>query len=348
MFDVIPQPAIEPYDRTIGLDFSDVSLGGAPHKSPCGIEGRGPQFCHSVLCDPQDRSAQPLNGRETCGNVTLPAPLHLPLVLEGPDEAPAFADERQLRISELVAARGRVRISELTVLLGVTETTVRKDLTALQRAGVLKRTHGGAIGVRSLVEDELDARAIRQSDAKNVIAKLCLNVISHGDAIFLDSGTTTQLIADQLAATLPIPRVMHLTILTNSIGIALAVADLPTTEHILLGGRVRRVAGSLVGVLAMENLERFSVNVAFIGASGLSENGLTVADADEAQLKAAVIERALRVVVPLDHTKFGATHFAKVCDFGSIDVIITDKATDPIRELCADHNVLLISGEPET
>lgn len=251
-----------------------------------------------------------------------------------------FADERQARIAELVAVHGRVRLADLVEMFGVTEPTIRKDLTTLQQSGLVRRTHGGAIAARSMVERELDVRAGANVEAKEAIARACLAEIKDGDAIFLDSGTTVQRIAAKLAG-------RNLTVLTNAVAVAQLVADLPGVDHVLLGGRLRRVAGSLVGALAIENLERFTANLAFIGVSGFSENGLTVADLEEAQLKAMVIERAHRVVLPMDHTKVGATHFARVCELEAVDVLVTDKASATMEELCSAHGIRLVVAEPE-
>lgn len=260
---------------------------------------------------------------------------------------PVFADERLARIFELVLARGRVRNSELTSLFAVTETTIRKDLTTLQAQGLLKRLHGGAIAITPLVERELNDRMVSERQAKEVIARLCVAELSEGDAIFLDSGTTTQFIANLLASKPAGSFPAHLTVLTNSIGVAQVVANVPTFEHVLLGGHVRTIGGSVVGSLAIENLERFTVNIAFIGGSGLSDIGLTAADLEEARVKAAVIERARSVVAPLDHTKLGATHFARVCDLRSLNAVITDRANREIRALCADHGVRLVEAPSE-
>lgn len=183
---------------------------------------------------------------------------------------------------------------------------------------------------------------MREHEAKEAIAQLCVAELKPGDAIFIDSGSTTQLIADLLAATPDPPRPSHLTVLTNSIGVAQAVSEVPGIEHVLLGGHVRRVAGSVVGSLTLENLSRFVVNVAFIGVSGLSEGGVTVADLEEARLKAAVIGRARSVAAPLDHTKLGTTHFAKICDLADIDVVITDASDEDTRRLCAKHGIRLV------
>ncbi len=254
---------------------------------------------------------------------------------------PVFADERQQQIAELVTARGRVRLGELVDRFGVSEATIRKDLTALEARLVLKRTHGGAIALRPMVESELETRANIQAEAKERIAQACLREIHDGDAIFLDSGTTIQRIAQKLVG-------RYLTVLTNTFDVAEAVADIPTVDHLVLGGRLRRVSRSVIGALAMENVERFTVNTAFIGISGFSETGLTVADADEAQLKAAMIERARRVIVPIDHTKVGATHFARICELDKVDVVVIDQASPHVRDLCAAYNIELIIADGAT
>src|SRR6266849_1491554 len=114
-------------------------------------------------------------------------------------DRPVFADERQTRIAELVAIRGSVRNIDLVDLLGVSEPTIRKDMTILEKRGLLKRTHGGAIAARPLVESDLVARSQINVEAKEAIAIACLQEIHNGDAIFLDSGTTTQRIASKLA-----------------------------------------------------------------------------------------------------------------------------------------------------
>src|SRR2546428_9361288 len=112
--------------------------------------------------------------------------------LDSHSDRPIFADERHTRIAELVNTRGSVRNVDLVDLLGVTEPTIRKDMRLLEKQGVLKRTHGGAIALRSSVESRLEIRAQRNTEAKEAIAIACVQEIQDGDAIFLDSGTTIQ------------------------------------------------------------------------------------------------------------------------------------------------------------
>ena len=254
---------------------------------------------------------------------------------------PAFADERQARIAELVGVRGRARIGELAALFGVTEPTIRKDLSALQEQGLLKRTHGGALAVHPNVDRELAGRQTTNRAAKEAIARACLRLLRDGDSVFLDSGTTV----DALARALAQNGGARLSVLTSSLSVASTLAEVPSIDSVLLGGQVRRVDGSVVGDLALENLQRFTFSTAFIGASGFSEAGVSVGSLAEAALKAAVIERARRVVLPIDHSKVGATDFARVCELDAVDTVVMDEATPAVEELCAAFDIELIRAQ---
>jgi DeoR/GlpR family transcriptional regulator of sugar metabolism len=249
-------------------------------------------------------------------------------------EPPVFAEERHQRIMVILAAQGRLRIAELVSELGVTEATLRKDLGSLERQGLLRRTHGGAIATRTQIEPTISARSSRNGPAKDRIAQACLAHIKAGDSVFLDSGTTVQRIADRLDCA-------NVNVLTNALGVASAVADRPTVRHTLVGGSVRSLGGTVVGPVALDNLSRFTVNTAFISASGLTENGISVADVAEADVKRAVIERARRVIVPLDSAKFGVDDFITVCELDAIDVVITEAASREVRLLCKKYNLTL-------
>jgi len=254
-------------------------------------------------------------------------------------DGPVFADERQLRIAELVSVRGRARIGELAETFGVTEPTIRKDLSALQERGLLKRTHGGALAVHPNVDRELAGRQAAHRAGKEAIADACLRLLRDGDSVFLDSGTSVEAVARHLAGA----GNLRLSVLTNSLGVADALADVPSIDCVLLGGQLRRVDGSVVGDLAVENLQRFTFSSAFLGVSGFSELGISVGSLAEASLKAAVIERARRVVLPVDHSKVGATDFARISDLEAVDVVVMDEASPAVHDLCAAYNIELIT-----
>ena len=256
-----------------------------------------------------------------------------------------FGDERQAQIAEIIMTEGRARNGDLAQRFGVSEPTIRKDLSVLQRQGLVKRTHGGAIARTPLVDRELAGREATQSDAKQAIARACLGLISSGDAVFLDSGTTVGHLAAALAAE-PADRRANLNLLTNAIEVARVIAGIPSADHVLLGGQLRLTSGSMTGPLALHDLQRFAVDIAFIGVSGFSEAGLSVASMAEAEVKAAVIERTRRVVVPVDHSKVGATDFARICELDEVDTVVMDQASPQIKQLCESHDIeLVIAGD---
>jgi DeoR family fructose operon transcriptional repressor len=253
-----------------------------------------------------------------------------------------FLDERQARIAEHVAVHGRARIGELAELFGVTEPTIRKDLSALQEQGLVRRAHGGALAVQPSIARELAGRRSAHRAGKEAIARACLPLLGDGDSLFLDSGTTVEALARAVAED---ARRLRLSVLTSSLGVATALADVPSVDCVLLGGQLRRVDGSVVGDLALDNLRRFSFSTAFLGVSGFSPAGISVGSLAEASLKAAVIERARRVVVPVDQSKVGTTDFAGIGGLDRIDVVVLDEATAAVRELCASHEIELLLAE---
>jgi DeoR/GlpR family transcriptional regulator of sugar metabolism len=253
-----------------------------------------------------------------------------------------FPDERQAYIAQMVANQGKVRVSQLTEHFGISEPTVRKDLSVLEQKGLLKRTHGGAVSVRPPMEQEVASRQARNWEAKVAIARAAVRLLSSGEAVFLDNGSTVQQIAQALVSS-----GLRLTVVTDAPAVAAAVAEAPGLTHILLGGQLRKLSGCLVGPLATENLKMFQIGTAFIGASGVSEGGVTVADLSESRLKAAVVAQAHRVIVPVDHSKIGLSDFVKVCELDEIDGIVTDLHTEYLETLCRAHGIELIHARDD-
>ncbi|MEP6651091.1 MAG: DeoR/GlpR family DNA-binding transcription regulator [Lapillicoccus sp.] len=259
---------------------------------------------------------------------------------------PSFAAERHQQILQLLAERGRVRNTDLAALLSVTEPTIRKDIADLARQGRLNRTHGGAIALRPAFEPDLPARMSTNMEAKLRIAAACLRLLQPGDAVFLDSGSTVLSIADAMAQqTRDTPGLWNVNILTNAIAVAVALADKPGIRHTVLGGTYRSTGGCFVGPLTIDDLAKFTVNTAFIGVTGLTDQGFTVADIGEAQVKQAVIERARRVVIPMDHTKIGAADFSLICSLDNVTTVVTDEPNPYLDALCAEAGVEVIVSE---
>jgi len=241
-----------------------------------------------------------------------------------------YAPERQQQIVDIARADGRVEVNALAELLGVTPETVRRDLTTLERHGLLRRVHGGAIPVEKLgFEPRLDERQERYTAEKERIAKTAVDELPNEGVILLDAGSTTQLLAENL------PRDRELTVVTNSIAVATVVAKRDNLSLYLLGGRVRGRTLAAVGEWATHALGGIHVDVAFIGTNGLSvRRGLTTPDQDEAMVKRAMVTAARRVVVLCDHTKIGTDHFAQFAPLDAVDTVITDMGLD--AETAAD------------
>lgn len=262
-----------------------------------------------------------------------------------PADRPAFTEERRERILELVQVEGRVRVRDLAQRIGVTEATIRKDIADLDRVRLLRRTHGGAIALRPSYEPDVADRADRNSEAKDAIARACLQEISDGDAVYLDSGTTTAAIARLMSSPttglegIRVP--LNVNVLTNAMAVATALASIVTVRHTVLGGSFRPLGGCFVGPLTISSLEQFTLNTAFIGVTGIDASSITVADLGEAQVKTAAMEQARRVVVPLDHTKVGVNDFVRVANLDEIDLVITDEANDTLRRICEKHQINL-------
>ena len=260
--------------------------------------------------------------------------------LTGGPGRPAFTEERRAAILRIVATRGRVTTAELAGLLDVTPPTVRRDIADLDRQRLLRRTHGGALALRPAYEPALSTRAEFNVQAKRLIARACVDRISDGDSVFLDSGTTVEAIADELRRRLvaappgTVAHPAHVNVLTNALGVAAQLADVPTVRHTVLGGRYRTLGGCLVGPLALEALQQFTVNTAFIGVTGLSDMGFAVSDLGDAQLKAAVMDRARCIVIPMDASKVGVSDFRTVCDLDRVHAIVTDREEPWLRSRC--------------
>ena len=235
-----------------------------------------------------------------------------------------YAAERQQRIIAEARRAGRVEVTALADSLGVATETIRRDLTALERRGSLRRVHGGAIPVERLeVEPSLATRSGRLTDVKRRIAARALDQLPSGGSIILDAGTTTGAVAELL------PPDLDLTVLTNSLSTASVLATHPGVSLYLLGGRVRGQTGAAVGDWTVRALTDVVVDVAFIGTNGFSvARGVTTPDQSEALVKRAMVASARTVIVLSDSSKAGDAHLHRFADLADIDVLITDTDLD--------------------
>lgn len=238
-----------------------------------------------------------------------------------------YAPERHQQILAAARAEGRVDVNDLARTLAVTPETVRRDLTVLERHGLLRRVHGGAIPVERLgFEPGVAERESHLAAEKERIAKLALDQLPDGGSVVLDAGTTTL----RLAELMPTDR--EISVVTHSLPIAMLLASRPNVSLHLLGGTVRGRTLAAVGDWTLRALEDIYADVAFIGTNGLTvSQGLTTPDLTEANVKRALVRSARRTVVLADHTKVGRSDFVRVAPIEAVDVLITDSGID--REL---------------
>jgi DeoR family fructose operon transcriptional repressor len=236
-----------------------------------------------------------------------------------------YATERQQQILAAARRDGRVDVASLATTLDVTPETVRRDLTVLERHGLVRRVHGGAIPVEQLgFEPGLAQREGLLAGEKDRIAKAALDELPDGGAIVLDAGTTTV----RLAELLPTDR--EITVVTHALPVATVLATRPGITLHLVGGTVRGRTLAAVGTWALRELGDIRVDVTFLGTNGLSaEHGLTTPDLAEAAVKRALVRAARRTVVLADHTKLGREDFAHVADLAEVDTLITDSGVAP-------------------
>jgi DeoR/GlpR family transcriptional regulator of sugar metabolism len=239
-----------------------------------------------------------------------------------------FASERQQEIVRLVDERGRARVTELATRFGVSPVTIRKDLVILHDQQLLVRAHGGAISSRSSrPELAFDIRERLQRDEKAHLGAAAAACIGDGESIVLDASTS----ALQVARRLKDRRVWHgLTVVTNSIRIASELAGSTGITVLMLGGRVRWEALSVVGSLGDDVFRRVNVQKAFLGAAGFTiESGLSDAMEEEAQIKRSMVAAAREVYALVDHTKWARIASATFCRTDQLDGVFTDGEAPP-------------------
>ena len=250
-----------------------------------------------------------------------------------PDPASAtpkdvFARERQDHIARLVEEHGRARVADLATRFAVSGVTIRKDLLVLETAQRLVRAHGGAIAIdRRRPELSFDIRERLQAEEKVRIGAAGAALVRDGESIVMDASTTALSVARQLKAR---PGWSQLTIITNGLRIAFELAGQPGITVLMLGGRVRWEALSVVGQLGDGLFDRINVQKAFLGAAGFTvESGLSDATDEEAQIKRAMVGAAREVIAIVDHTKWERAAFATFCPTDQIGLVLTDAAAPP-------------------
>jgi DeoR/GlpR family transcriptional regulator of sugar metabolism len=242
----------------------------------------------------------------------------------------ATPEERRNFILRSLEEGESVAVGDLAETLGVSPMTVRRDLAELERGGMVRRVHGGAIPARGRsYEPPYPLRSAQASRAKEAIGAAAARLVAGGDTVALDIGTTTWQVANHLLNR------GHLTIVTPSVHIANLFLFEPDVRLILAGGIMRPGEGSLIGELTQYAFGRLFVDKLFLGVGCIDATvGLSEYNWDDALTKQAMIRSAKEVIVVADATKFGKVAFAHVARFGEIHKLVTD-SLPPIPILAA-------------
>ncbi|MET8285820.1 DeoR/GlpR family DNA-binding transcription regulator [Streptomyces sp. NPDC048448] len=263
-----------------------------------------------------------------------------------------LAEQRRALILDEVRRRGGVRVNELTRKLGVSDMTVRRDLDALARQGVVEKVHGGAVPVAeaSTHEPGFEAKSGLELTAKEDIARAAAELVAPGTAIALSGGTTTYALAHRL---LDVP---DLTVVTNSVRVAdvFHAAQRVSGQRqgaatVVLTGGVRTPSDSLVGPVADQAIAALHFDVLFLGVHGISvEAGLSTPNLAEAETNRRLVQSARRVVVVADHTKWGTVGLSSFAALEQVDTLVTDAGLSAeARAEIAEHPThLVVAGEP--
>ncbi len=228
-------------------------------------------------------------------------------------------EDRRHRILELLKEQGVVRVLDLSQQFEVSVLTIRRDLDLLEKKGLLERSHGGAVLRQSMQEEPLfTQKQQRHTSQKQSIAGKAAEMVSDGDVVFINSGSTT----------LEVIRLLlhkRITIITNNIAAAV-LADTGSCDVLLLGGTYRSQSQSVSGDFALQQLNRLYANKAVIGVDGVSvKKGLTTPIMQEAETGRAMMEQTLgQIIVVADSRKIGVVSTFKTADIRDIDVLITD------------------------
>lgn len=236
-----------------------------------------------------------------------------------------FPAERRQLISGLVSANGAVSLKELARATGSSEVTVRRDLRQLQAEGVVDRRHGGAVATAGTSHELSYSDKTRVAAAeKAAIAEIAAELVTPGDAIVVGAGTTTQALARRLV------RVPELTVVTNSLLVAHALAQARSVEVILTGGLLRGSILAVVGSATEQALAGVLASRAFLSGNGLTaERGLSTPNATVAAVDRALAEAAREVVVLADCTKVGNEALVQTVPTARIHHVVTDEGADP-------------------
>jgi len=236
-----------------------------------------------------------------------------------------LSEERHQIILNMLDAQGSVLVTDLVSQFDVSEMTIRRDLDVLERKGLLRRVHGGAVSDRGRsYEPPFLSRRTTQQDEKTRIGKVAAGLVRSGESITLDVGTTTLEVARNLAEK------QNLTIITPCFQIAALLCENPAIRLILTGGILRPGELSMVGHMAERVFEEFYVDKLFLGAAGIDfEVGLTEYNLEDTLVKQSMLRSAKQVILVADASKFNRVAFTSIAPLTVVNTVVTDQSIEP-------------------
>lgn len=229
--------------------------------------------------------------------------------------------ERHLEILSILNKKKAVTVSQLCATLYVSSATIRRDLTQLEREGLLRRSHGGAIlsegGNKEL---SVLTRSKEHVQAKNKIAQLASLYINDGNTLFLDSSSSVCSIIPYL------PAFQQITVITNGLHCALSLSETTNCNVYLPAGQVISRTNSLVGSETLLSILNFNADVAFVSCAGVSQSGgITEASVEQSRIKQAMLKQSKTKILLCDNSKFDQIYFSRTCNIGDFDYVICEE-----------------------
>ncbi|MDU2674521.1 MULTISPECIES: DeoR/GlpR family DNA-binding transcription regulator [Streptococcus] len=241
--------------------------------------------------------------------------------------------KRKQLIMEKLSHDKFVRLDDLVSLLDTSESTVRRDLDELESERKLHRVHGGAELPHSLQEEFTNQqKSIKNIQEKMLVAKKAASLISNDDVVFVDAGTTNELLLGYLSQD-------NLTVVTNSIHHAAKLVD-KNIQTIIIGGHVKKSTDASIGAVAYEQIKQLNFDKAFLGINGIDEEFLTTPDMEEAVIKKTVIENARKLYVVTDSSKIGRVSFAKVDKIENATIITNQSSGALMKKIKENTRVI--------
>ena len=249
---------------------------------------------------------------------------------------PTVAQQRRDQLLEMVRSRGFASLDELASALDVSESTVRRDLDQLEESGTAKRTHGGVFYTGPSPKlAHFDQRQSTHWEKKKQIAQAAADLISDGETVLLDGGSTTYELAQLLVG-------RPLQVVTNSLPVANLFISSAETDLVVVGGYVHQRTGVSLGPYARRMLSELNVRRAVISVAGISDRGLFNSNLLLVETEQAMMSAAEDVIVVADSTKFGHQSLAHLCDLDAIDALVVDnEITEDWRSKIIAAGVLL-------